>query len=141
MGTKTASVSSPSMKSEDPSSPPQHSSPGGMSTGTDMNGECPMDDPISDNNVSTTNDLSDGYTDPSPLMAPVWDLKEEEEEVEGVADLPELMIGIPVGGHGDDGGGGGGMGMNDNARNRFRSRLGAKGISEPMPPLSQNYGT
>lgn len=99
-----------------------------------MNGE-PMEDPISDNNVSTTNDLSDGYTDPSPMMAPVWDLKEEEEEVEGVA---ELMMGIPVGVNGDEGGMG--MGMNDNPRARFRSRLGAKGISEPMPPLSQNYG-
>ncbi len=95
-----------------------------------------MEDPISDNNVSTTNDMSDGYTDPSPMMAPVWDLKEEEEEVEGVA---ELMMGIPVGVNGDEGGMGG-MGMNDNPRGRFRSRLGAKGISEPMPPLSQNYG-
>ncbi|CAL8109238.1 unnamed protein product [Orchesella dallaii] len=137
MGTKTASVSSPSMKSEDPSSPPQHSSPGGASTGTDMNGECPMDDPISDNNVSTTNDLSDGYTDPSPLMATAWDLKEEEEEVEGVAELPELMIGIPVGGNGDEGGMG--MGIND-ARSRFRSRLGAKGVSDPMPSLSPYHG-
>lgn len=109
-----------------------------MSTGTDMNGDCPMDDPISDNNVSTTNDLSDGYTDPSPMMAPTWDLKEEEEEVEGVAELPELMMGIPVGGNGDEGGMS--VGINDNARSRFRSRLGAKGISEPMPPLSQNYG-
>ncbi|ODM91514.1 Transcriptional activator, partial [Orchesella cincta] len=137
MGTKTASVSSPSMKSEDPSSPPQHSSPGGASTGTDMNGECPMDDPISDNNVSTTNDLSDGYTDPSPLMATAWDLKEEEEEVEGVAELPELMIGIPVGGNGDESGMG--MGIND-ARSRFRSRLGAKGVSDPMPPFPQYHG-
>lgn len=99
-----------------------------------------MDDPISDNNVSTTNDhLSDGYTDPSPMMAHAWDLKEEEEEVEGVAELPELMMAIPVGGNGDEGGFGGGY--NDNARNRFRSRLGAKGIiSDPMPPLSQTHG-
>lgn len=122
---------------KDPSSPPQHGSPGGMSTGTDMNGECPMDDPISDNNVSTTNDLSDGYTDPSPMMGTAWDLKEEEEEIESVAEMPGIMMGISVGGgHGDESG----MGMIDNPRSRFRSRLGAKGMVEPMPPLSQNYG-
>ncbi|CAG7835137.1 unnamed protein product [Allacma fusca] len=141
MGAKTASVSSPSMKSEDPNSPQQHSSPGGESTGTEMNGGGPSDNPISDNNVSTTNELSDGYEGASPLMGqPCWDLKEEpDEEVDSVADIPEIFgmaVGVPVGG--DDGRGGGAGDHPDNYRGRFRGRLNAKGIS--ISPLSNISG-
>lgn len=114
-----------------------------------MNGGGASDNPISDNNVSTTNELSDGYERVSPMMnhhlqrqqqhqvqqlqQQCWDLKEEaEEEVEGVADLPEIFsmpVGVPVGG---DDGGHGGMGENPDFRGRFRGRLGAKGIPPSM---------
>jgi hypothetical protein len=122
-----------------------------------MNGSEPMDDPISDNNVSTTNELSDNGYDTSPIMVQghqqqCWDLKEEEEVV---AELPEMIaalpMGVAVGGGGggaggrlDDGFGGGGYGgVGDNSGRRFRGRMGAKGIGAGpmMPSLSDTHGT
>ena len=108
-----------------------------------MNGG-PSDNPISDNNVSTTNELSDGYEGASPLMGqPCWDLKEEaEEEVESVADLPEIFglpVGIPVGGDDGRGGGHGGDHSEFHRGRPFRARLGAKGMPS-MSPLSNMPG-
>jgi len=105
-----------------------------------------MDDPISDNNVSTTNEMSDAGYDTSPMMVhgqqQCWDLKEEEE----VAELPEMTMGLSVGFIGGPGEGFGGAntgnGYGDNNSNRrFRSRLGSKGIgSGPLPYLPDSHG-
>jgi len=102
-----------------------------------------MEDPISDNNVSTTNGLSDNGYDVTPpmMMEQCWDLKEEAEVIEHAEEMPEMVLGIPVGGYGssDDCGMGNGGGFGD-SRSRFRGRLGAKGIGGPMPPLAEQFG-
>ena len=105
-----------------------------------MNCGGPSDNPISDNNVSTTNELSDGYEGVSPMMGqPCWDLKEEAEEVESVADLPEIFsLPVAVGVGGDDGRGGAGE-LPDMNRSRFRGRLSAKGVMPINPILPGMY--
>ncbi|XP_021960212.2 transcriptional activator GLI3 isoform X1 [Folsomia candida] len=155
MGSKTTSISSPSIKSEmDPNSPHQQSSPGGDSSGTEINGVEPMEEPISDNNVSTTNEMSDtgSVYDNSPMMThhhhhqqpqqaqqPCWDLKEEEEVI------PQ-MLGIGVGGGVGIGvGAGGGPGSHHPEEyyggRRFRGRMGAKGFAFQPAPIPSSIDT
>lgn len=136
-GGKTASVSSPSIKSEDAGSPGQVGSPGtessimtpGVVSCADAFG--PSDDPISDSNVSTSNGVAD-----------VLDQNQEwaAEEIDEF-DMAELSASVSVAlgaGGGHDGGEGGpgrpaGFNLQDrNTRNRInKGRLQAK----PMPSL------
>jgi len=76
---------------QDPNSPPQDCSSGGSSPhGMQDNGS---EDPISDNNVTTTNELSDAYEVPL-VGGQTW---AAEEEVEVISGSPHMMApGIPV---------------------------------------------
>ncbi len=135
-GNKTASVSSPSVKSEDAGSPGQIGSPGtessimtpGVVSCADTFGPC--DDPISDSNVSTSNGMTE-----------VLDQNQEwaAEEIDEF-DMAELSASVSValgGGDGNSGDGGpgrpAGFNIQDrNTRNRInKGRLQAK----PMPAL------
>lgn len=117
---------------QDPNSPPHDSSSGGSSPNA-MQENGGFEEPISDNNVTTTNELSDAYEVPTFGDVAAW----EEEELEFVPSSPERVpVGIPVGG---------GMGE-DSAyfphphqpplRNRMRSRIDPKGVTPTISPLS-----
>ncbi|PSN43509.1 hypothetical protein C0J52_13404, partial [Blattella germanica] len=119
MSGKTASLSSPSVKSEEASSPAQQSSPISVTQHAN-NG---LDEPISDCNVSTTNHA----------LAAVEagdDGLEEEDELE----LPELHVPVRavVGGGADP------SLATDHAQHRIK-RLPAKGVA-PLPPLPNISG-
>jgi hypothetical protein len=98
-------------------------------------------DPISDNNVTTTNGVTDAYETPmySNISRQTWDLQEEDEEVECGVPSPEMILGIPVGGGGEEQSGTFPHPNVGSNRNRFRPKLGSKGIGPP--PLQNNYGT
>ena len=131
-GNKTASVSSPSVKSEEAGSPGQIGSPGtessimtpGVMSCADAFG--PSDDLISDSNVSTSNgaDMLDTNQE--------WAAEEIDE-----FDIAELSASVSVAlGAGGDGGNSPGRAaafnlQDRNARNRMKGRLQAK----PMPAL------
>ncbi|XP_067015349.2 transcriptional activator cubitus interruptus [Anabrus simplex] len=122
MSGKTASLSSPSVKSEEASSPVQQGSP--LSVTQHGGGG---DEPISDSNVSTTNN---GL---APVEADDW--VEEGEELE-LPDLPVALRAVVGGGPGSDNS----LSTGDrNARNRLKTRLQAKGIST-LPPLPNIAG-
>lgn len=133
-GNKTASVSSPSVKSEEAGSPGQIGSPGtessimtpGVVSCADTFG--PSDDPVSDSNVSTSNGVAD-----------VLDQNQEwaAEEIDEF-DIAELSasVSVALGAGGGDGGNSPGRAaafnlQDRNARNRMKGRLQAK----PMPAL------
>ena len=96
-------------------------------------------DPISDNNVTTTNGVSDAYETPiySNMSRPTWDLQEENEDLECIAPSPEMILGIPVGGGGDEQVGIIPHPNSGSNRNRFRPKLGSKGLGPPSIQNSQ----
>ena len=139
MHNKTASVSSPSIKSEEAGSPGQIGSPGTTESSSVMtpgmvscagDGYGPCDDLTSDGNVSTSN----GAADLLDQNQQDWAVAEEVDEF----DLAELSASVSValaGGNnvndgGDDNAGrAAAFNLHDrNARNRMKGRLQAKQI-------------
>uniref|UniRef100_T1IJ59 C2H2-type domain-containing protein n=1 Tax=Strigamia maritima TaxID=126957 RepID=T1IJ59_STRMM len=122
---KAGSVSSPSVKSEDPSSPQEHSSPSidiSVAGDTIMSDHLGIDDPISDNNVSTTNACTD------ILEENEWEIEEAEE-----LEIPEICVSIATS-NGVTSSGGCALLHDQNARNRVKGRFHMKGSAFPQHP-------
>ncbi|KAG1651679.1 Transcriptional activator cubitus interruptus [Nymphon striatum] len=124
----TGSLSSPSIKSEDTSSPPQQQhSPSGMDSnmvnGFNMNDRVAfLENPISDSNISTTNAVD-------IIEESEWELAEAEE-----VDIPEATMAAAVIG--------GTLSTNSsnfvqdrNSRNRIKNNLQSKSRMSHLPPL------
>ncbi|XP_071536978.1 uncharacterized protein ci [Panulirus ornatus] len=128
-GGKGGSLSSPSVKSEEPTSPGQEHSPN-MDTVT-VGGATPMDQsrlldgPISDNNITTTG----GYE--SVLeREEVWDAV--EDDLDASVDLPVGVAAL----HDLEGSVGGQVNLQErNLRNRLKNRLQAKGLANILPNI------
>ncbi|XP_069175168.1 LOW QUALITY PROTEIN: transcriptional activator cubitus interruptus [Procambarus clarkii] len=127
-GGKGGSLSSPSVKSEDPTSPGQEHSP---NMDTVVGGTTPMDQsrlldgPISDNNITTTG----GYEN----------ILEQEEVWDAVEDDLDASVDLPVGVaalNGLEGSISGQINLQErNLRNRLKNRLQAKGLSNILPNI------
>nr|CAD7423769.1 unnamed protein product [Timema monikensis] len=127
MSGKTASLSSPSIKSEEANSPGQQGSP---MSGT-QHSSAGMDDPVSDCNISTSNQNHSSL----PGLVDTDDWVDEREEIE-LPDLPVALRAV-VGTGGDQPNN---LPVTDrNNRNRLKTRLQAKGIST-LPPLPNITG-
>ncbi|XP_063216958.1 uncharacterized protein LOC134527885 [Bacillus rossius redtenbacheri] len=127
MSGKTASVSSPSVKSEEPGSPVQQASP----LGSAHCGSGALDEPISDCNVSTTNEelsAMSTFVDSSDWIS-------ENQEIE----LPEMPVAVQAAV--TTGEQPGSRFLSDRStQHHLKSRLQVKGVSV-MPQLSFVVGT
>ncbi|KAJ9580705.1 hypothetical protein L9F63_024115, partial [Diploptera punctata] len=121
MSGKTASLSSPSVKSEEASSPAQQGSPISVT----QHASTGLDEPISDSNVSTTN-----HALAAVEAGEEW--VDEEEELE----LPELHVPVRalVGGGAEPGN------VSADHNSHRMKRLQSKGIA-PLPPLPNISGS
>ncbi|XP_050691009.1 transcriptional activator cubitus interruptus-like isoform X3 [Eriocheir sinensis] len=129
-GGKGGSLSSPSVKSEDPTSPGQEQHSPQMDTvvgggATPMDQSRLLEGPISDNNISTTG----GYES----------VLEQEEAWDTVEDDLEASVDLPVGVaalNGLEGSMGGQVSLQErNLRNRLKNRLQAKGLANILPNI------
>ncbi|KAE8745003.1 hypothetical protein FOCC_FOCC008415, partial [Frankliniella occidentalis] len=121
---KTASMSSPSVKSEEANSPGQQGSPmdHGMQCAGD--GDCNVSTSTANNNQASINAAN---------RAAALALAEADEWAEAdELDLPALPVTLRQAvGLGPGGDGVAEVGVDRNARNRFKSRLHAKGLGSP----------
>ncbi|XP_045128464.1 transcriptional activator cubitus interruptus-like isoform X3 [Portunus trituberculatus] len=129
-GGKGGSLSSPSVKSEDPTSPGQEQHSPQMDTvvgggATPMDQSRLLEGPISDNNISTTG----GYES----------VLEQEEAWDTVEDDLEASVDLPVGIaalNGLEGSIGSQVNLQErNLRNRLKNRLQAKGLANILPSI------
>ncbi|KAK3920248.1 Transcriptional activator cubitus interruptus [Frankliniella fusca] len=122
---KTASLSSPSVKSEEANSPGQQGSP------MDHGMQCAGGEPLSDCNVTTSTANLGSHASQARAVEMALEEADEWVETEELSALPvSLRQAVGIGGSGD-GGGLAEVGVERNARNRFKSRLHAKGLGSP----------
>lgn len=124
---KTASLSSPSIKSESDVNSPgqQQGSPLGI---TQLAGNC---------NDDFSNDLSPGMQRSSGAMDdPSWPYEAEDLEIDDLPVILRAMVGI-----GSERGGGGGVAVSERPRTRLKPRIQIKPPLSPMlPPQRKNIG-